>query len=80
MKKVEYLPTITLGNIVSILTMLGALAGLYLTHDRRITILEGSNSALVTAVTKVSTAQENSTRALDRLTYIIEDKSKRLTQ
>lgn len=74
MKKVEYQPTITFGNILTMLGMMFTIVGCYIAHERRIVVLEYQVVPLAAVVNKISVTSENNTRALDRLTFMLESK------
>lgn len=79
--RVQYKPTITFGNLLSMAMMMATLVGLYITHETRITRLESSmqhqieqSSATLALVNKIADNQVISTRSTDRLAFILEEK------
>jgi len=82
-RKVEYKGTITLGNILTMVTMLGTLVSLYLAHDTRITRLEFNGqhqgeqiTITLTMINRIVENQEQLTRSVDRLNYQLETRKK----
>lgn len=79
--KISYSPTITFGNILSIITMLGTLVGLYITHDTRITRLEvesknrdAQDARIAGIVDKCMDNQEATARVVAKMQVLWEER------
>jgi len=83
MKQVEYNPTITFGNIINTLMTLGALVGVYVAHDRRITVIETQIPTIsmtintIVADQKLMAIDQKATiKALDKLVILGEERAR----
>lgn len=76
MKPVEYSPTITFGNILTIIGMLFTIIGCYVAHEKRIVVLETQVPAIAATVNKVAVSQELNTKSLERLVILSEERAR----
>lgn len=72
----KYLNTITLGNILTIISMLGTIVGLYVAHDRRITVLESDRKYMSATIQHLSTTQDDTSKKIERLLVLSERRGK----
>lgn len=74
--RIEYQPTITFGNILSLIGMLGTLVGLYVTHERRLVVVETRMLPLLSTVEAIAESQKVTTRTLDKLVILNDERAR----
>ena len=76
MRKPEYIPSITLGNILTIIVLLGSVVGIYVKHETRLTVLETQVPMISVTVNRILSNQEVSAPKLERLIILSEERAR----